>query len=135
MKEISEKFQGESVGSGIVSAESKGNVGAGIIVFLLGISLFLSYYFGGVFGLNWITIGMIQTSPMLLGLCFFGVSASDAVTLAQLNGLDHLCNRLRLINWATCNFSGFVQLISIAGGFFVNLLCVAAVLVLSEAQK
>lgn len=59
MRKISNKLQRSSLSEGVVSAESQGGLATALLVFLLGVSLFLAYYFGGVFGLNWITIGIL----------------------------------------------------------------------------
>lgn len=125
-------MQSTSLSEGIIAAEASGNLSTAVFMFLLGFSVFLGYYFGGVFGIGWLALGAIQTAPMLLSICYLSVSASDGVQICNLNGLEQLCNRLRLINWSTLNFSPFIQLVNISAGFFVNILCIAAVIFLAD---
>lgn len=69
---------------------------------------------------------------MLLGVCFFSTATHDAVEIAEQNGLKNIANRLRLVNWSANNFSSFISVLNLSAGFFVNLMCVAAVMYLSE---
>ncbi|KAL4455789.1 hypothetical protein ABPG74_003199 [Tetrahymena malaccensis] len=134
VRRVSKQFRTTSFSYGVAYAESQSNVAACIIIFILAATVYFAYYFGGVFGLNWITIGILQSAPLLLGVCFFSLATSDSVTTAGLNGLEHFCTRLRLINWATNNFSSLIQLLNIAGNFFANLLIIASIVQITKAQ-
>jgi len=52
-------LQSTTLSEGIVAAEASGNISTAVFLFLLGFSVYLGYYFGGVFGLGWLALGAI----------------------------------------------------------------------------